>query len=84
LVAVRVCAEGPAERIAISPQRSREAFENIAKPAWFGLDRPLETKVIHRDGLTEESKLLGPTIVLGEDATVLLSPGVAGRRRCSS
>jgi len=79
LVAVRVRAEGPAEAVTFSPQKSREAFESIAKPAWFNPDGPIETKVMHRDGLTEESELVGPTIVLGEDATVLLPPQTTGR-----
>ncbi len=79
LVAVRVCAEGPAEAVAFSPQKDREAFDSIAKPAWFGPDEPIETKAFHRDGLTEESELVGPAIVLSEDATVLLPPQTTGR-----
>ncbi len=79
LVAMRVRSEGPAVRIVISPPKRREAFERMAKPAWFSPDGAIETKVFSRDGLTEESKLVGPAIVLGEDATILLPPQTAGR-----
>jgi N-methylhydantoinase A len=78
LVAIRVQAIGPGERVTFTPQ-VREAVEATVKPTWFGVEGPIETKVVPRDGLTQGSELLGPAVVLSSDATVLLPPETAGR-----
>jgi len=78
LVAVRVQAVGPGERVTFTPQL-RETVEATVKPAWFGMEGPIETKVIHRDGLTQGDELHGPAVVLSADATILLPPETIGR-----
>ncbi|HUT86757.1 MAG TPA: hydantoinase/oxoprolinase family protein [Candidatus Heimdallarchaeota archaeon] len=78
LVAVRVQAVGPGERVTFTPQ-VREAVEATVKPAWFSMEGPIETKVVHRDGLAQGDELPGPAIVLSADATVLLPPETIGR-----
>jgi len=84
LVAVRVQAVGPGERVTFTPQ-VREAVEATVKPAWFSMEGPIETKVVHRDGLAQGDELLGPAIVLSSAATILLPPETIGRAdRCGN
>ena len=78
LVAIRVQAVGPGERVTFTPQL-RETVEATVKPAWFGIEGPIETKVVHRDGLTQGDELRGPAVLLSSDATILLPPETIGR-----
>jgi N-methylhydantoinase A len=78
LVAVRVQAIGPGERGASTPQVG-EAVKATVKPAWFNIEGPIETKVVHRGGLEQGDELVGPAILLGADATTLLPPETVGR-----
>ena len=78
LVAVRVQAVGPGERVALTPQGT-ETPEATLRPAWFGVEGPIEAKVVHRDGLAQGDELHGPAILLGADATTLLPPDTIGR-----
>ena len=78
LVAIRVQAVGPGERVTFTPQVG-EAVEATVKPAWFSMEGPIETKVAHRDGFAQGDELHGPAIVLSADTTVLLPPETVGR-----
>lgn len=78
LVAIRVQAVGPGEQVTFTPQLT-EAVEATVKPAWFGMEGPVETRVVHRDGLTQGEELLGPAVLLSPDATILLPPETVGQ-----
>ena len=78
LVAIRVRAAGPGERVALAP-RAKSALEAALRPAWFSAEGPIETTIVPRDGLVQGDELLGPAVVLGADATILLPPETVGR-----
>jgi N-methylhydantoinase A len=45
------------------------------RPVWFGRDRPVDTKVMRRELITEP--LAGPLIIEGDDTTIVIPPGAS-------
>jgi N-methylhydantoinase A len=83
LVALRLRAVGPPERIELTGQVAyvRKTEMTMETQAWFrdAGPEPVSTRVLSRNAIVPEMHLVGPTIVLGEDATVLMPPGVTGK-----
>ena len=79
LVTVRVRTIGPP----CLPDPPRFVAEEAPAPrtvdARFAGGGVAETQVVHRGSLGEGSEIVGPTIVVGSDATLLVPPGVTGR-----
>ena len=48
------------------------------EPIWFGAGGPVQTQVIDRRGLAENERIIGPAVLWGPDATLIVPPGVEG------
>jgi len=81
LVALRVRAVGPPTRVTLRGifKGEEEKWETTTINAWFTEEGPVEARVVHRSDLLPESDLVGPTIMLGKDATTLIPPETSGR-----
>jgi len=79
LVAVRVRASVPTSPAAdLRPSFPTAPPLPTTTRAWFGTGGPVEAQVVYRAGLGPGTKVVGPAIVLGPDATTLLPPGSEG------
>jgi len=47
-------------------------------PVWFDANGPVHTRVVDRRGLTDSDTIVGPAVLWGPDATLLVPPGVEG------
>jgi len=79
LVTLRVRAVAPSALSEVPWFTAAEGFEAKAAAARFRGVGTVETRVLHRGSLNEGMEVGGPAIVIGEDATLLVPPGVAGR-----
>lgn len=79
LVALRMRAVGPPERIELTRQPTEDGGEPMIRKVWFDREGPIEAKVINRNALFKGRDLVSPAIVLAEDTTILLPPGTRGR-----
>ncbi len=78
LVAVRVRASVPALPVDIRPSFSSAPELPATGAAWFDRTGPVAARLVHRADLGPGTRITGPAIVLGPDATTLLPPGSEG------
>ncbi|MFC2081887.1 hydantoinase/oxoprolinase family protein [Candidatus Bipolaricaulota bacterium] len=78
-VTVRVRVSGPAEILDLRQgwTGTLEAVETV--PVWFDSHGPLETAVFERERVPADALFRGPALFVGNDATLLVPPGVSGR-----
>lgn len=79
LVAIRLRAVAPPERIEPLSISDFARREGQTTRSWFSDAGPLETRVISRETIRRGETLDGPAIVTGEDATALLPPDTQAR-----
>lgn len=77
LVALRVKATAPPILALAATRRPSGTTEARTTEAWFGGQR-VRTQIIDRQSLCEGDNVAGPAIALGEDATLLIPPGIQG------
>ena len=77
LVAIRVRAFSEATPLVPARVAGDESKERVGE-AWFDAAGPVETRFVARDGLDGSARLVGPTVVLGTESTVLVPPGASG------
>ena len=79
LVTLRVRAVGPPSLRDVPRFAADEAFDPRRVMARFAGIGDVETRVLPRGALSEGDAIEGPAIVIGDDATLLVPPGVSGR-----
>ena len=79
LVTLRVRAVGPPSLRDVPRFAADEAFDPRRVMARFAGIGSVETRVLPRGALSEGDAIEGPAIVIGDDATLLVPPGVSGR-----
>jgi len=78
LVTLRVRASGPP--VSIDLRWEGGSGSPIGeKEVWFDRDRPVTTAVRRRGDLSPGETFIGPLILVGEDSTLIVPPGVEGR-----
>ena len=78
LVALRVRATAPPVISLTTVERPQRERSDRTTQAWFN-GRRVQAQVIDRSGLRPGDSIKGPAIALGEDATLLIPPGISGR-----
>ncbi len=79
LVTLRVRASGPPVKLDLRwrGDGSRSAIGEA--PVWFEGDRPVSTPIrLRRGGLAPGEEFAGPLVLVGDDSTLLVPPGVGG------
>ena len=79
LVTLRVRASGPPASIDLRWDRGRSGARIAERPVWFDPDRPVATAVRRRGDLSPGEGFVGPLILVGDDSTLVVPPGVEGR-----
>jgi N-methylhydantoinase A len=79
LVALRVRAIGHMEKITPPVKTGEKKPDFTTERVWFTKDWPAETRFTFRETLPANYRLIGPMVVLGEDATILIPPEITGR-----
>jgi len=55
-----------------------KAAERQEVPVWFDTGGAVQAQIIDRRGLLENERIIGPAVLWGPDATLLVPPGVEG------
>lgn len=79
LVSLRVRATAVAQTVPAVPERAESHWARRGTPTWFDRNGPVEATAVMRDDLESGEEFVGPLIILGEDATTLVPPGIVGR-----
>ncbi|MFC2096061.1 hydantoinase/oxoprolinase family protein, partial [Candidatus Bipolaricaulota bacterium] len=78
LVALRLRMTAPPSFSHPCTQHEEGAAETQEAMVWFDASGPMVTQVIDRRGLHENASIVGPAVLWGSDATLLVPPGVEG------
>jgi len=79
LVTLRVRASGPPVSIDLRWKNEGPRSPIAETPVWFDRDGPVLTDVRRRSGLAPGERFAGPLMLVGEDSTLIIPPGVEGR-----
>lgn len=79
LVTLRVRATGPPTPVELKRRGRSESTLRQHVMTWFDADGPTKAGVKDRGQLAPRTPITGPLLVVGEDATLLVPPGVTGR-----
>jgi len=78
LVALRLRMAAPPVFSHPRVQFSEGASERQEMPVWFDANGPIQARIIDRRGLLEDERIIGPAVLWGPDATLIVPPGVEG------
>jgi len=78
LVALRLRMTAPPAFSHLRVQFDERAAERREMPVWFDGSGAVPTQVVDRRGLLEDERIIGPAVLWGPDATLIVPPGVGG------
>ena len=78
MVALRLKMAAPPTFSQQHVQVDEEPVSKQEMPVWFDASGPVCAQVVDRRGLLDNERIIGPAVLWGPDATLLIPPGVEG------